>query len=35
MEAMKFFIRDTMAKACRRSWKLMEAKVEADGDFFQ
>jgi hypothetical protein len=35
MAVMKFFIRDTMAKSCRRSRKLMEAKLGADGDFFQ
>jgi hypothetical protein len=33
VEMMKFFIRDTMAMACRRSRKLKEAKLEADGDF--
>jgi hypothetical protein len=33
-EVMKFLIKDTMAKACRRSRKRMEAKMEADGGFF-
>jgi hypothetical protein len=35
IEVMKFFIRDTMARACRRSRKVMEAKMKADGHFLQ
>jgi hypothetical protein len=34
MELMKFFIRDTMARACRRSRKRIEVKLEAEGDLF-
>jgi hypothetical protein len=32
MELMKFFIRDSMAMACRRSRKRIEVKLEAEGD---
>jgi hypothetical protein len=35
MEVMKLFIKDTKAKACRRSRKLMEAKLDADSGFVQ
>jgi hypothetical protein len=35
MKMMKFFTMTTVAKACKKSRKLMEAKLEADGDFVQ
>jgi hypothetical protein len=34
IELIKFFIRDTMAKACNWSRKRMEVKLEADSDLF-
>jgi hypothetical protein len=33
-KVMKFLIKDFTAKACRRSRKRIEAKMEANGGFF-